>query len=121
MTMHSFIPDRTSREWTYDLWQTCNFPAVRDNPRLGFTYFNDFIGTHTGTTTTGIGGEVALTAIAGSPTILAADMHGGGVISTAAAATDTHGFIMNPGSSGTASPPSRNHAAPPIAAISERN
>ncbi len=112
MTMHTSHDSITTssgvnyrgRGWTPDLWNNIPFPVIRNNPGLGFAYFNDFNGVHTGTTTTGIGGEIALTAIAGTPTILAADLHGGGVVCTAAAATDTHGFIANPGSSGSASP-----------------
>ena len=86
------------RGWTPDLWQNIPFPVIRDNPRLGFTYFNDFVGEHTGTTTTGVGGGFTLTAIAGAPTIAMDNAHGGTVTATASAATDTHGFIINPGS-----------------------
>lgn len=86
------------RGWTPALWNGIPFPVIRDNPRFGFTYFNDFVGEHTGTTTTGVGGGFTLTAIAGSPTIAMDNAHGGTVTATAAAATDTHGFIINPGS-----------------------
>src|SRR6188768_433955 len=86
------------RGWTPDLWNKCPFPAIRDNPALGFTFFDDFIGQHTGTTTTGVGGGYTLTAIAGTPTIAMDNAHGGTATATAAAATDTHGFIINPGS-----------------------
>lgn len=86
------------RGWTPALWNSCPFPVVRDNPGLGFTFFDDFIGTHTGTTTTGVGGGYTLTAIAGTPTIAMDNAHFGTATATAAAATDTHGFIINPGS-----------------------
>jgi hypothetical protein len=98
MTQPVFVPDRTSREFTYDLWRDCPFEAMRSNPRLGFAYYNDFIGDHTGTTTTGVGGSLTLTAIAGTPTVAMDNFHGGSCTMTAAAATDTHGGILNPGS-----------------------
>ncbi len=86
------------RGWTPDLWNNCPYPAIRDNPALGFTMFDDFIGQHTGTTTTGVGGGYTVTAIAGTPTLAMDNAHGGTSTATAAAATDTHGFIINPGS-----------------------
>src|SRR5688572_4519920 len=97
MTMHAFHEDREGRGWSNRLWQNCPYNAIRDNPKLGFTYFNDMLGTHTGTTTTGVGGEFTVTAIAGTPTIAMDNAHGGTCTATAAAATDTHGFIVNPG------------------------
>src|SRR5262245_8084511 len=98
MTMHTFHDSIYSsggvnyrgRGWTPDLWNGIPFPVIRDNPRLGFTFFDDFVGTHTGTTTTGVGGAYTLTAIAGTPTIVMDNAHGGTVTCSAAAATDTH-------------------------------
>jgi hypothetical protein len=106
MSMHTFHDsiytassvNYRGRGFTPDLWNNIPFPVIRDNPGLGFTFFDDFIGTHTGTTTTGVGGAYTLTAIAGTPTIAMDNAHGGTVTATAAAATDTHGFIINPGS-----------------------
>lgn len=98
MTMHSHVPDRESREWTPSLWHDCPYPLIRDNPRYGFVAGSDFVGDHTGTTTTGVGGGYTLTAIAGTPTVAMANAHGGQMVLTAAAATDTHGGIVNPGS-----------------------
>lgn len=106
MSLYTFHDSVTSsggvnyrgRGWTPELWNSIPFPVIRDNPALGFTAFDDFIGTHTGTTTTGVGGAYTLTAIAGTPTIAMDNAHGGTATATAAAATDTHGFIINPGS-----------------------
>lgn len=106
MTMHTFHDtvvtssgvNYRGRGFTPNLWNNIPFPAIRNNPGLGFTFFDDFIGTHTGTTTTGVGGAYTLTAIAGTPTIAMDNAHGGTCTATAAAATDTHGFIINPGS-----------------------
>ena len=92
MELHS-DGTRGGRSWTNDLWQTCPWQGIGNDPGLGFRFFTDFVGENAADWTGN--------AIAGSGAIAQASAHFGHLVLTAAAATDTHG--VNAGLGGATS------------------
>ncbi len=78
----------SARGFTRKLWEPVPWEYL-DDPGLGFKYYDDF--------TPGVAGDYTVATIAGSPTLLNSATHGGALVLSAGAATDTHGGNVSPG------------------------
>ena len=74
---------RTGRSWTNDLWATCPWQGIGNDPGLGFRFFTDFVGENAG--------DWTVNSIGGTSTVALSSGHGGWLTYSANSTTDAQG------------------------------